>query len=217
LALFVGLGIILLSHSDTLPFWRLGEQIDYADNGGIAPFNTSLIPDLDINDFFIAWTSSPLADPFNAYPISAISSGCAGNYCLSYFLPGTLFNEAVQWTNTTVGDSVVLYDILGYQLEFYPNSSTDPIFDLQNDCKFYNYTDTEPGVGICLKNVENDILLGIAPEAVSNGGRCGATNGRYLYWRLVRWLRGVPNFRRSNSLHIKVHHNRTNVHHDLFC
>jgi hypothetical protein len=173
IALYVGLGIILLSHTDTLPFWRLRvDEGTYNDTvAGLPPFNASLAAGFEIDLFFFDWKDG-LSNPFKVWPISPMS--CSGEYCLSLFLPGT-YPEILLTPNAT-GDSVVLYDIPGYQIEFYPMSSTDPSFDIASDCKYYDVSQNV----ICMKSVGNDILLGIAwsQVALTDVFRCASNHGR---------------------------------------
>jgi hypothetical protein len=128
------LGIILLSHTDTESFWRVGDQV-YVQEAGLAPFNVSLTAPLDISRFFFAWKGS-LSDPFNVVRVPPVSSGCSGEYCLSLFLPGGFQPAVLETTTNSTADSVIIYDIPGYQIEFYTMSSTDPTFDMTSDCKF---------------------------------------------------------------------------------
>jgi hypothetical protein len=161
MTLYVGLGIILLSRTDILPFWRVGQPI-LVSVAGNTPFDPSLsslpIFDNNIIQFFFDWKDS-LSDPFNVWPITPLS--CSGDYCLSVFLPGAFEALHVEDTLNSTGDSVVVYDIPGYQIEFYPMSSTDPSFDLPNDCQFYNDS-IYYGNTICMKTEDNEILFGIA-------------------------------------------------------
>jgi hypothetical protein len=169
MALYLGLGITLLSDTTTLPFWRLLGQTEIS-MGGNAPFEANLTT-LDafynnINLFYLDWQDS-FSDPFNVWPIAPIS--CSGTNCLSLFLPGMFDPQSLpvsqQTPNSTTGDSVVLYGIPGYQIEFYPTSSTDPSFNFPGDCKFYNDSQYY-GITICMKTVGNDILIGIACQAI---------------------------------------------------
>jgi len=158
--IITGVGIALLTDATFQTSWRTVSQFSLL-RAGLSPMNTSFIPDY-VNETIPFWYyySAALTDSTYVTPISPLS--CSGDDCSSYFYPGGItrvFPSPPTITGYNDANRFVVYDTPGYQVDFYSPTST--VVWSASDCKAYGVqspTDLASALGICLKQVGNDLV-----------------------------------------------------------
>jgi hypothetical protein len=163
------LGVLLLSDISFKATYP-GEYQFPIENAGLPPLNTSVVytNDFNITATAVFWWYFPafLTDSKRSRAVAPLN--CSGQYCNSYFLPGSWVNvvpdpnlppiSANEYPKAT---AYVQNDAPGYQLEFsYIDRVNDPKMTL-DDCQLYGVEDV--AVQICLKEAGQSLLTGISP------------------------------------------------------
>jgi len=140
------------------------------------PFNSSLAQTYPISSNFWSYYPSIFTDGTTVFSIPANS--CSGANCFSYFFPGGANaiepNPAGQ-TAHPEASGIVVYNTPGYQVEFYPLSSSDSLS--LTDCTIYGWN--SGAVQICVKQSGNDLITGFnaCPLGIQNSAsRLNNTN-----------------------------------------
>jgi hypothetical protein len=160
--LHAGVGIALLSSVAFVPSWRSVDDLAFVGSG-ISAINATIAVDAVPLNFW-AWFYGLLVSLNYATSLPPIHCSGSGVACASYFLPGTVYDvypHTSSFTQHPEADGFVVDNSIGYQIEFYPLSSTNELAGAI--CKVYGWEvpDNSAAVELCLKQSGNDLLAGL--------------------------------------------------------
>ena len=173
------LGVVLLSNISFNSAYH-GVSL-FPVTAGLSPINASIADQLTSNLAAVTFASyyrSLLLDNTHVIRIPPLS--CSGDDCFSYFFPGgldSIFPRPGSYQQFPAATAYVVNDAPGYQIEFYPISSSDPQL-ITGDCQVFGTPFS--ALQICIKKVDSNLIAGIFLRLVSK-------------WRLECLPSGVRN------------------------
>jgi hypothetical protein len=163
LPLNIALGLALLANVSIQTTWSNAVQSFSLLSAGLSPFNSSLAQTYPISSNFWSYYPSIFTDGTTVFSVPANS--CSGANCFSYFFPGganAIEPNPASQTAHPEASGIVVYNTPGYQVEFYPLSSSDSLS--LTDCTIYGWN--SGAVQICVKQSGNDLITGISPVVI---------------------------------------------------
>ena len=161
------LGVVLLSNISFNSAYH-GVSL-FPVTAGLSLINASIADQLTSNLAAVTFASyyrSILLDNTHVIRIPPLS--CSGDDCFSYFLPGgldSIFPRPSSYQQFPAATAYVVNDAPGYQIEFYPISSSDPQL-MTGDCQVFGTPFS--ALQICIKKVDSNLIAGIFLHLVSN-------------------------------------------------
>jgi hypothetical protein len=166
------LGIALLTSISFVSTWRPVQNLSFL-GAGIGPIDSSIALANPQPSVFWTWFYGLVASPNYIATIPPSNpSNCIEGLCASSFLPGAIYNLNVTPPLPPLGQYVeatalVIDNIPGYQLEFYPLDDVTELNDAA--CEAYGIDSAENSVAvlICLKQSGNSLLAGFSTSRTS--------------------------------------------------
>jgi hypothetical protein len=159
IVLHLGVGVVLLADVTIQTTWSDVANQFQANLTGLSPFDPELA--VAFHEAQIYWQYYPAAFTDDTLVTTIPPVTCAGTDCLSYFFPGGLGvispNPAEQ-TGHQGATGVIVYDTPGYQIEYYPISTSEAVLNRDSDCHVYGWSGA--ALQICVKQSGNDIITG---------------------------------------------------------
>lgn len=154
------LGIILLFNLSFITTYPVVHQLGIA-NAGLSPINSSVITPTDLDATAEFWWLFPSLMTDQAAIVMVPSLTCSGSSCLSYFIPGPIVfdpNMPPITDDDFPGATAWAVDAPGYQIDYSPVTTEDPILLPQNDCEPYGID--YAAILICVKQTGSSIIGG---------------------------------------------------------
>jgi len=166
------IGIALLTNVSFVNSWRPALPI-FFEGAGLGPINATLAEGTGPLVFW-TWFYGLIASPnyLTTIPLNDPSE-CVGGLCASYFLPGAIYNLTPlvpPLEEHPEATTIVINNLRGYQLEFYPLVNATELNDAL--CEVYGVDSV--AILICLKKSGNSLLAGffVLKDLINISSQC---------------------------------------------
>lgn len=150
-------GIALLTNVSFITSWHNIRELSF-EGAGLGRINSSIALQPIV---FWAWFYGIVVSP--NYITTIPPTQCSGGLCVSQFLPGPCPLNGSQLSGNQEATAIVVSNLTGYQLEFYPPNDPDELNGAA--CKAYGVDSV--AILICLKQSGNNLLAGFPVEKIS--------------------------------------------------